>query len=159
MKFFFAGGGANLHSPGAIGDVTPGTIGATTVTSTGAISANGVAVIDPASASILQLFSGGHAQVIHGLVQLKMQSGYQFGWVPTTPDATNPDIYLFRGAAGKLVASTDGSTINGAIQGKLTTDTAAMTGLVAGVLAGTTNTSILLYDANGVAYDVPCKAH
>lgn len=42
------------------------------------------------------------------------------------------------------------------LQGKLTTDTAATTGLTAGVLAATTNTSIVLYDSTGQAYRVPC---
>lgn len=42
------------------------------------------------------------------------------------------------------------------LQGKLTTDTNATTGLVAGVLAATTNASIVVYDASGQAYRVPC---
>ena len=42
------------------------------------------------------------------------------------------------------------------IQGKLTTDTNATTGLVAGALAGTTNASIVVYDASGQAYRIPC---
>lgn len=42
------------------------------------------------------------------------------------------------------------------IQGKLTTDTNATTGLVAGVLAATTNASIVITDASGQAYRIPC---
>lgn len=42
------------------------------------------------------------------------------------------------------------------VQGKLTTDTAATTGLTAGVLAATTNATIVLYDSGGQAYRVPC---
>jgi hypothetical protein len=42
------------------------------------------------------------------------------------------------------------------LQGKLTTDTAATTGLGAGVLAALTNASITLYDSTGQAYRVPC---
>ena len=42
-----------------------------------------------------------------------------------------------------------------AIQGKLTTDTNATTGLTAGVLAALTNASIVIYDSTGQAYRVP----
>ncbi len=42
------------------------------------------------------------------------------------------------------------------IQGKLTTDTNATTGLTGGVLAATTNASIVVYDASGQAYRIPC---
>lgn len=42
------------------------------------------------------------------------------------------------------------------VQGKLTTDTTATTGLSAGALSATTNASIVLYDASGQAYRVPC---
>lgn len=66
---------------------------------------------------------------------------------------------IYFDASGVLQVRNAGLNVINPVQGKLTTDTAATTGLVAGVLAGTTNTSILLYDANGVAYDVPCKAH
>ncbi len=44
----------------------------------------------------------------------------------------------------------------GSLQGKLTTDTNATTGLTAGVLAATTNASIVLFDGSGQAYRVPC---
>lgn len=44
----------------------------------------------------------------------------------------------------------------GSFQGKLTTDTAATTGLTAGVLSALTNSSIVLYDSTGQAYRVPC---
>ena len=42
-----------------------------------------------------------------------------------------------------------------AIQGKLTTDTNATTGLTAGVLAALTNASIVIYDSTGQAYRIP----
>jgi len=42
------------------------------------------------------------------------------------------------------------------VQAKLTTDTNATTGLVAGALSATTNASIVLYDGSGQAYRVPC---
>lgn len=42
------------------------------------------------------------------------------------------------------------------LQGKLTTDTNATTGLVAGALAALTTASIVIYDATGTAYRVPC---
>lgn len=41
-------------------------------------------------------------------------------------------------------------------QGKLQTDTNATTGLTAGVLAALTNATIVIYDATGQAYRVPC---
>jgi hypothetical protein len=41
------------------------------------------------------------------------------------------------------------------VQGKLSTDTAATTGLSPGVLAGLTNASIVVYDSTGQAYRVP----
>ncbi len=44
------------------------------------------------------------------------------------------------------------------IQGKLTTDTAATTGLVAGALAALTTGSIVVYDSTGTAYQVPVLA-
>lgn len=43
-----------------------------------------------------------------------------------------------------------------ASQGKLTTDTAATTGLTAGVLSALTTASIAIYDSTGQAYRVPC---
>jgi hypothetical protein len=42
------------------------------------------------------------------------------------------------------------------VQGKLRTDANATTSLVPGALAATTNASIVLYDAAGQAYRVPC---
>lgn len=42
------------------------------------------------------------------------------------------------------------------IQGILTTDVNAVTGLVAGVLAASTNASIVISDASGQVYRVPC---
>lgn len=42
------------------------------------------------------------------------------------------------------------------VQGKLTTDANATTGLIAGALAALTNASIVIYDATGTAYRVPC---
>lgn len=42
-------------------------------------------------------------------------------------------------------------------QAKLTTDTAATTGLVAGALAALTTASLTLYDSTGQAYVIPCK--
>lgn len=42
------------------------------------------------------------------------------------------------------------------IQGKLTTDVAAVTGLTAGVVAALTTATIVLYDSTGTAYRVPC---
>lgn len=42
------------------------------------------------------------------------------------------------------------------LQGILTTDNAATTGLSAGALAATTNASIVLTDATGQAYRIPC---
>lgn len=42
------------------------------------------------------------------------------------------------------------------LQGKLTTDTNATTGLSAGALALLTTASIVIYDATGTAYRVPC---
>lgn len=47
-------------------------------------------------------------------------------------------------------------TAAGFINGKLQTSTAATTGLTAGVLAATTNATIVLYDSTGQAYRVPC---
>jgi len=42
------------------------------------------------------------------------------------------------------------------IQGKLTTDVPAVTGLVAGVLSALTNASLSIADASGQVYRVPC---
>lgn len=42
------------------------------------------------------------------------------------------------------------------LQGALRTDANAATGLSAGALAATTNASIVLYDASGQAYRIPC---
>lgn len=44
----------------------------------------------------------------------------------------------------------------GVMQAKLTTDTNATTGLTGGVLAATTNASIVIFDGAGQAYRVPC---
>ncbi len=47
-------------------------------------------------------------------------------------------------------------TLIGDVQGALKTAANAVTGLVAGVLAATTNASIVIKDATGQAYRVPC---
>lgn len=44
------------------------------------------------------------------------------------------------------------------VQGKITTDANATTGLVAGAFAALTTATIVLYDATGTAYAVPCSA-
>lgn len=43
-----------------------------------------------------------------------------------------------------------------AVQGKITTAANAVTGLVAGALAALTSASIVIYDATGTAYRIPC---
>lgn len=134
---FIAQPAANLHSPGPIGDVTPAT---------------GMFTTTGANNTYSQIFywqGGAGCQLIGGGVN------GAFRILDTTGNtgvllASSADAVAFKKADNSGFAPT---------QGKLTTDTAATTGLIAGVLAGTTNTSILLYDANGTAYDVPCKAH
>ena len=66
------------------------------------------------------------------------------------------DNYISRVASGSLKATSDGSSAYAFFQAKLKTDTNATTGLSAGVLAGTTNASIVIYDGSGQAYRVPC---
>lgn len=131
---FFAQPSTNLHSPGPIGDVTPNTVGATTIGTSGVIA--GSAAIT--AASFIQTQS--YLQAVAGICYLH-------------------NILLKETAAGELSVRDIGDAAFTAIKAKLTTDTNATTGLVAGVLASTTNTSILLYDATGTAYDVPCKVH
>lgn len=62
---------------------------------------------------------------------------------------------LKRSTTSLLVKLADDSAF-AVLQAKLTTDTAATTGLMAGVLSALTNASIVLYDSTGQAYRVPC---
>lgn len=59
-------------------------------------------------------------------------------------------------SAGLLKFRNGADNAFNAIQGKLTTDTTAATGLTAGVLSALTTASIVIYDSTGQAYRVPC---
>lgn len=52
----------------------------------------------------------------------------------------------------------DTLTAAGVCKGDITTNASATTGLVAGALAALTTASLVIYDGNGVAYQVPAKA-
>lgn len=62
---------------------------------------------------------------------------------------------LHTGTASLALKSGDNSDF-GFFQAKLTTATAATTGLVAGALSALTTASIVIYDSTGQAYRVPC---
>lgn len=66
---------------------------------------------------------------------------------------TNPALFQSTAA---LHAKLGDNSAFAVFKAKLTTDTNATTGLVAGVLSATTNASIVVYDGAGQAYRIPC---
>lgn len=140
---------ANLHSPGAIGDVSRGS---------GAfepLNAFGQAVfwdgLDVKFTNTLNIQSGTMYLNSSGI---GMNASKILTWGPDAGVvSSSPDIGLARPAIGVLKV-TDGSSGYGFVRAKLSTDTAATTGLVAGVFAATTTATLRVYDVNGTAYKV-----
>lgn len=119
------------HSPGALGDVTPGTVNTT------------------------KLYEGDAGKPEASIAIGSTNSG-RIGLAIKNDDG---NVTIF-GNGSESKNYIRGATIVqlGALTGKLTTVDVATTGLVAGALAALTNTSLILY-ADGVAYDIPAKAH
>lgn len=89
-----------------------------------------------------------------GLLLIQNQAGtdfslLQFGGTTTSFPA------LKRSTVNLQARLADDSGFTG-IQGKLTTDANAVTGLTPGALAALTTATIVIYDATGTAYRVPC---
>lgn len=76
-------------------------------------------------------------------------------WSSTAIPGASPDTGMIR-LSPSFIKATDAGAGVAFFQAKLTTDVNAVTGLVAGTLAATTNAYIVLYDASGQAYRIPC---
>lgn len=174
---FIAQPAANLHSPGAIGDVTPGTLAVTTSTLGGNATFSVDNTYDIGASGANRPRTGYFASSIHTLV-VEVEAKVYF----TTGDqisSTGSGIIRFVDATeaafnrlqlGGTSASFPAIKRNNAaldirladdsafapLRAKLTTDTNATTGLGAGLLAATTNATVTVYDASGQAYRVPC---
>lgn len=144
----------NFASPPPLGTTTPNTVAGTTGAFSGAISSQGQAL---------------------GTIR---QDNYQIGAANSNIDSTGVlagvgwglrfydganfynstlDAQVYRVSVGRVKVG-DGASGFGFLQAKITTDTAATTGLIAGALAALTTGRMLWYDANGVGYYVPVLA-
>lgn len=116
----------------------------------------------------LSVFAATTSAQLAGVISDETGSGaLVFGTSPTISGANlGTAIVTFGGATTSFPALKRSSAVlQGrladdsdfcAVQGKLTTAANAVTGLVAGALAALTSASIVIYDATGTAYRVPC---
>lgn len=138
----------DLSSPGPIGGTTPSTVAMTSGTFGSGVSslgAFGSVFIPTAQSYQVNTLQAIVSQAFIGTVGDIHIGGVNFTAPNARLRATDANILLVRNAADDDA---------GAILGKLTTDTAATTGLVAGVFAATTTATLKIYDANGTAYNV-----
>jgi hypothetical protein len=122
----------------------------------------------------LTVASDTDAQTILGRAKI-FSAVSDFAYFAHFDRANTTDYALVQSAAGTVTAvnTASGGTVHIRVAGsnKLSTTTtetkvvsgsnfwlgnAAVTGLVAGALAGTTNASIVIYDSAGQAYRIPC---
>lgn len=134
------------------------TYGAQTVTlgsASGAVSFNSANLFSiPAGGAFIWTGRSTITSPANSTIQLRNNAGTDFG------------LLQFGGATASFPALKKSSTTLQSrladdsafspLQGKITTDANATTGLVAGALAALTNASIVIYDATGTAYRVPC---
>lgn len=176
INFSAFGSSVNLSSPPPIGDVTPNT-GAFTSVATGAIrpasgnliltASNGVdkinvnqsgfdvnfgggIVLSNGAATYCNIYSGGNSSDFafnSGVFYLTASGVLAFGGLTAT------EVGLKRSSTTLKARLADDSAF-AAMQGKITTDTNATTGLVAGVFAATTTATLTIFDATGTAYKV-----
>lgn len=171
----------NLHSPTAIGDVAPNTVAATTLAASGASALSGGAVIKGNTSGTTgpaleagfystYAFFQAYDRTLNQYIQM-LVDGSDFG-INVNSNGTltlGTGVIRIGGTTASFPGLKRSSTVLQArladdsafapVQGKLTTDTPATTGLTAGVFAATTNSTLVIYDSNGVAYDVAGKPH
>lgn len=136
----------NLHSPSAIGDVAPNTIATTNLQVSPSDFASAVVIYSTGlmlGAGVGLIFQAGTIQLNPG------NSLLPIGGVTSSFPALKRSATVLQGRLADDSAFCP-------VQGKLTTDTTATTGLGAGLLAATTNATIVFYDGSGQAYRVPC---
>lgn len=147
-----AGTNATLTNKWALG-ADSASIGGTRTTSAGAIL--GASDIQAAGASTIAWSARSRlASSSDGLINLfnNAQTGFtRLNFGGTT--SSFPSLKVSSATLQGRLADDSAFTF---VQAKLQTDTNATTGLTAGVLATLTNASIVLYDATGQAYRVPC---
>lgn len=151
-------GSANVGYAWKVGGTTKLDYGVTTAskwTLTGSLNVTSDVVVGTASIFGFGAVRGWIAASGDGSFYLTNQAGTGFTRLTFGGDggATAPSIK--RSTTSLQARLSDDSAFTN-IQGKLTTDTAASTGLTAGVLSATTNATIVLYDSTGQAYRVPC---
>lgn len=147
-----AGSNATLTNKWALG-ADSASIGGATISSGGIITSPGNVVAGSSSA----LAFTGRSRVMsssNGLIELFNNAGSSFtrlNFGGTT--SSFPALKVSSATLQGRLADDSAFTF---VQAKLQTDTNATTGLTAGVLATLTNASIVIYDATGQAYRVPC---
>lgn len=145
----------NLHSPTAIGDVAPNTVGATNLlVTTNATGAGDENIIQIATSPD---FGGAFACLFFGSTTglATTQCIYQNASANQLNIRASGQILLGVGFTANVVTVTgSGFTLASGIALQL--GNAAATGLTPGVLAATTNASIILKDSNGTSYRIPC---
>lgn len=143
---FIAQPAANLHSPTAIGDVTPNTVAASALTVLDGLGSH----IDLDSNGFITNFGGGSLELNTAGPSIDIFQG-----VLTLGGTTTGGTRILN-SSGKAQVKLGDASAFAQIQGKLTTDVNATTGLGAGLLAATTNATVVIYDGSGQAYRVPC---
>lgn len=122
----------NLHSPGPIGDVTPSSLAGTTL----ALTSSSTQIQITNSPTVATATCDVFGDITHNI------SG-----------GNNFHLFNVNGSTVLFVGPNLFGASNGAVF-KLGNN--ASTGLVAGVLSALTNASIVISDATGQAYRVPC---
>jgi len=167
INFSAFGASVNLASPGPIGGTTPGAGTFTTLHATGASALDGTVTCGGS-------LDARNGNVIAGAgLGFYMPNGANIlaptdGVIIFTNGSSFVDVnrLCWGGATASFPALKRSSTTLqfrladdsdfAPSQGKITTDTAATTGLVAGAIAALTTATIVIYDATGTAYRVPC---
>lgn len=145
----------NLHSPTAIGDVAPNTVGATNLlVTTNAIGAGDNNIIQIATSPD---FGGDFACIFFGSTTglATSQCIFQNSGAGQLNIRAASEVYIGIGFAPTSFHFT-GTAFTIASGIALQLGNAATTGLTPGVLAATTNASIVLKDSNGTSYRIPC---
>lgn len=147
----------NPHAPGAIGDVTPGTGAFTTLGATGLLTSSSANLINTTyNGDVVLIQKGGATWLRYGNSGADGVLAANLVFNASTYILKWQDGGLFKVSGNTLMARNTADDAYYPIQGKLTTDTNATTGLGAGLLAATTNATVTVYDASGQAYRVPC---
>lgn len=145
----------NLYLSAGIVAATSVTCGSLVTTGTGGVTAGGHVTTGAADGYGISV--GNAAWIIRSTTDVIRLWNSTFNGAPRVNFGGDTTSFPALKRSGTIIQSrlADDSAF-ASLQGKLTTDTNATTGLTAGVLSALTNADIVLYDASGQAYRVPC---